>query len=270
MNEPVTPVPKVYAAIARVQELFSQSGLAKSRDNEQQHYKFRGIDDVYNMLSTYLVDAKLIIVPRVVSREHIDRITANGKPLIYTHAMIEYDFISVEDGSKVTAAMAGEAMDSADKSSNKAMSAAYKYLCLQTFCIPTEGDNDADATTHELAPVTKQPTARPVRDDQPGMSVAQHAKAIMAAADEAELKRAFAKAWKDYEDRTNPKVHTPNQIKLKETYDKRLDQLIAAAEPEPEQEPELEPPVEQPLKVDTTELRKEALKRLRSATGATE
>jgi hypothetical protein len=24
-------------------------------------------------------------------------------------------------------------------------------MCLQTFCIPTEGDNDADATTHELA-----------------------------------------------------------------------------------------------------------------------
>jgi len=23
---------------------------------------------------------------------------------------------------------------------------------MQTFCIPTEGDNDADATTHEVAP----------------------------------------------------------------------------------------------------------------------
>jgi hypothetical protein len=48
-------------------------------------------------------------------------------------------------------------MDSADKATNKAMSAAYKYACLQTFCIPTEGDNDADATTHQVAPAT--PTA---------------------------------------------------------------------------------------------------------------
>ena len=45
-------------------------------------------------------------------------------------------------------------MDSADKATNKAMSAAYKYACLQTFCIPTEGDNDADATTHDIAPRT--------------------------------------------------------------------------------------------------------------------
>jgi hypothetical protein len=30
------------------------------------------------------------------------------------------------------------------------MSAAYKYACMEVFCIPTEGDNDADGTTHEL------------------------------------------------------------------------------------------------------------------------
>lgn len=46
----------------------------------------------------------------------------------------------------------GEAMDSADKATNKAMSAAYKYAALMAFAIPTEGDNDADATTYEVAP----------------------------------------------------------------------------------------------------------------------
>jgi len=45
-------------------------------------------------------------------------------------------------------------MDSGDKATNKAMSAAYKYALMQTFAIPTEGDNDADATTHEVAPRT--------------------------------------------------------------------------------------------------------------------
>ena len=47
--------------------------------------------------------------------------------------------------------MYGEAMDSADKATNKAMSAAYKYLCMQVFCIPTEGMEDADSQTHEVA-----------------------------------------------------------------------------------------------------------------------
>jgi hypothetical protein len=42
-------------------------------------------------------------------------------------------------------------MDSGDKATNKAMSAAYKYMAMQLFCIPTEGDNDADSSTHEIA-----------------------------------------------------------------------------------------------------------------------
>jgi hypothetical protein len=48
-------------------------------------------------------------------------------------------------------------MDSGDKASNKAMSAAYKYAAFQAFCIPTEGDNDADSTTHEVVAATIDP-----------------------------------------------------------------------------------------------------------------
>jgi hypothetical protein len=48
-------------------------------------------------------------------------------------------------------------MDSGDKASNKAMSAAYKYAAFQAFCIPTEGDNDADSQTHEVAAATTDP-----------------------------------------------------------------------------------------------------------------
>jgi hypothetical protein len=33
------------------------------------------------------------------------------------------------------------------------MSAAYKYAAFQTFAIPTEADNDADAHTHEVSPL---------------------------------------------------------------------------------------------------------------------
>ena len=47
-------------------------------------------------------------------------------------------------------------MDSADKSTNKAMSAAYKYAAFQTFCIPVEGTPDADADTPEVSPVEGQ------------------------------------------------------------------------------------------------------------------
>jgi hypothetical protein len=63
---------------------------------------------------------------------------------------MEFNFVSALDGSKHTVKTFGEAMDSADKATNKAMSAAYKYAAFQAFCIPTEGDTDADATTHEV------------------------------------------------------------------------------------------------------------------------
>jgi hypothetical protein len=76
----------------------------------------------------------------------------------------EFDFVSTVDGSKHTAATFGEAMDSSDKATNKAMSAAFKYAAFMTFCIPTEGDNDADATSHEVAPKVEAPTG-PISDD---------------------------------------------------------------------------------------------------------
>jgi hypothetical protein len=40
-------------------------------------------------------------------------------------------------------------MDSSDKATNKAMSAAYKYAAFQAFAIPTEGDNDTENNTPE-------------------------------------------------------------------------------------------------------------------------
>jgi hypothetical protein len=64
---------------------------------------------------------------------------------------VRFDFVSADDGSMHEVVTFGEAMDSGDKATNKAMSAAYKYACMQAFCIPTEGDNDADAKTHEVA-----------------------------------------------------------------------------------------------------------------------
>ncbi len=70
---------------------------------------------------------------------------------------VEFDFVAAEDGSKHTVITVGEAMDSGDKASNKAMSAAYKYAAFQAFCIPTEGDNDADSQTHEVAAATTDP-----------------------------------------------------------------------------------------------------------------
>ena len=151
----------VFACIAAVSGEIAQSGIAKSRQNQQQGYSFRGIDDVYNALAPLLSKHGLVIIPRILGRELVERHTKTGGTLFNVTVEAEFDFVSIKDGSKVTARSFGEAMDSADKATNKAMSAAYKYTAFQTFCIPTEGDNDADATTHEVvskpAAVRRQP-----------------------------------------------------------------------------------------------------------------
>lgn len=148
----------VYKKIAAVSAAMAKEGISKSRSNQQQGYKFRGIDDTYNALAPLLAANELVILPRVLSREVAERITSKGGVLFYVTVEVEFDFVAASDGSKHTVKTYGEAMDSADKATNKAMSAAYKYAAMQAFCIPTEGDNDADAHTHEVAPRSAAPS----------------------------------------------------------------------------------------------------------------
>jgi len=141
---------KVYAAINAVSRDLSHDGIAKSRKNAMQGYNFRGIDDMYNALAIPLANHGLCILPRVISRLCEERQSQKGGALFYVTVECEFDFVAAEDGSKHTIKTYGEAMDSGDKATNKAMSAAYKYACFQAFSIPTESDNDADAYTHEV------------------------------------------------------------------------------------------------------------------------
>jgi hypothetical protein len=148
-----TEAPHVIRAMNAVKATLASEGIGKNRSNQQQGFKFRGIDDVLNALARVLSDELLVIVPHMTDRHLTERQTKNGGALFSVTITAHYTFVSAEDGSQFTVGpFYGEAMDSADKATNKAMSNAYKYMAIQTFCIPTEGDNDADATTHEVAP----------------------------------------------------------------------------------------------------------------------
>ena len=141
----------VYKAINAVQAELAKTGISKDRTNTQgSGYKFRGIDDVYNSVSPLLAKHGLCILPRVLTRNCAERQSKQGGALFYITVDVEFDFVSSEDGSKHTVKTFGEAMDSGDKATNKAMSAAYKYAVFMAFSIPTESDNDADLHTHEV------------------------------------------------------------------------------------------------------------------------
>ena len=141
---------KVYQAINAVQSDLSQTGIGKTQQNTQQRYNFRGIDDLYNALAPSLARNNLVIVPQMLERVVTEKPTRNGAMMSHVVVKVQYDFISSVDGSTHSIVMYGEAMDSADKATNKAFTAAYKYAAFQVFCIPTSGDNDADRNTHEI------------------------------------------------------------------------------------------------------------------------
>lgn len=122
--------------------------VSKGQTNQQQHFRYRGIDDAMNALYPVLAKHGLFITPEVLEQRREERTTKNGGNLIYSILKVKYTMYA-RDGSSVSAIVIGEGMDSADKSSNKAISAAMKYAIFQMFCIPTEDmrDNDPDKET---------------------------------------------------------------------------------------------------------------------------
>jgi hypothetical protein len=146
--------PKVYAAIAAVSAALAEKGVGKGRKNLQQGYAFRGIDDMYNALAPELSKAGLCILPRCLEREVVERRSQKDQALFYVTVTMEFCFVAAADGSThVVGPMYGEAMDSGDKATNKAMSAAYKYAVMQAFAIPVEGQSlDSEKDTHEVRP----------------------------------------------------------------------------------------------------------------------
>ena len=63
--------------------------------------------------------------------------------------VMEYTFFA-EDGSTVSCQMPSEGVDTSDKATNKALSAALKYCLIQTFCVPTEDMAEADLDNTQI------------------------------------------------------------------------------------------------------------------------
>ena len=136
--------PMIYGKIA---DCMRQLGaIGKDSRNIQQGFMYRGVDAVMNALNPVLTQNRMFCVPEVLEQHREERETRNGGNLIYSILRMRYTLYA-EDGSSVSAVVVGEGMDSADKSSNKAMSVAYKYAMFQIFSIPTEELVDPDGET---------------------------------------------------------------------------------------------------------------------------
>lgn len=164
---------KIYQSIIAVMEDVGAIGKEKK---SQQGFMYRGVDDVMNALNPAFIKHKIFMVPQIVEHRREDRTSTQAKALIYSVCTMKYT-VYAEDGSFVETITVGEAMDSGDKSMNKAMATAFKYACFQLFCIPTEEMTNAesngkpidpDSESHELAekPQRNKPEATRVNKKQ--------------------------------------------------------------------------------------------------------
>ena len=152
---------KMTAAMADI------GAISKSQTNQQQHFRYRGIDDAMNALYPILAKHGLFLVPEVLDQKREERTTKNGGNMIYSILKVRYTMYA-GDGSSVSAVVIGEGMDSADKSSNKAIAAAMKYAIFQMFCIPTEdmrNDDPDKETPPDSTPEKQQPDSAPMLMD---------------------------------------------------------------------------------------------------------
>lgn len=146
-----TKQPLIYKEIAAI--LNEVGAIGKDKKNVQQGFMFRGIDQVMNALHPLLAEFGVFVVPEVLETHREERTTKLGGNIIYTVHKVKYHFTAT-DGSEVCATVVGEGMDSADKSSNKAMAVAFKYACFQLLCIPTEEMAKDDPDNYSPEPST--------------------------------------------------------------------------------------------------------------------
>ena len=145
--------PLIYKKIIEV--MSDINAIGKDRRNQQQGFQFRGIDDVMNELHSSLAKCGVFVLPNVLEETRTTGKTSRGGDMFYTRLKINFGFYA-EDGSHVDAVVIGEAMDTGDKASNKALSIGLKYAMLQVFCIPTEDEKDPDAVSPQPAAGTMQ------------------------------------------------------------------------------------------------------------------
>jgi hypothetical protein len=130
-------------------EVMKEVGAVGKKDrNASQGFNFRGIDAVVNAVSPALQKHGVIVVPSVEDYEYSSvEIGKNRTVMGHVKLKVSYTFIGAS-GDAIKATVVGEAMDSGDKATAKAMSVAFRTALLQTLSLPTD-EPDPDSQSYE-------------------------------------------------------------------------------------------------------------------------
>ena len=150
----------IYEALAAVTREISP--IAKDQTNEQQRFKYRGIENFLNEIHNLYARHGIMVFTDVSDISETERTTKNNTLMFYPKATVTFTFMH-ESGSSHTATVIGSAMDSGDKGLNKCYSIAYKYALTFLHNVPTSVLSDPDGNT----PGDLKPSQQPQRQQQP-------------------------------------------------------------------------------------------------------
>lgn len=183
------------AVIKALSDVMAEVGAVKKGDfNEGQRFNFRGIDAVVNAVSPALRKHGVIVTPDVESIEYgTVEVGRNRTPMGHVRVVVRYTF-TAGDGSSVTATVPGEAMDSGDKATAKAMSVAFRTALLQALCLPTD-EPDPDSHSYERAPAQEVMTAEVLERAVAAIGKAENEEALQRVLDYAQAMSAPDEYW---------------------------------------------------------------------------
>jgi hypothetical protein len=140
--------PTIYACLASV--MADLTSIGKGDTNKEQGYAYRGLDLVLVAVAPVLRAHRLIVVPVVEGCEYAQvEIGRNKTAMTVCRVTVAYRWYGPA-GDFVESRVAAEAMDTADKSTAKAMAAAWRTALLQTLALPVQdahGITDAQLRT---------------------------------------------------------------------------------------------------------------------------
>lgn len=146
----------IYAAMSAVME--DVGSVAKTDRNTSQGFQFRGVDAVVNACSPALRKHGVVVLPNVLENTYGTVTTGkNNTAMGHAQVKVEYRFYGPA-GDHISAVVMGEAFDSGDKATAKAMSVAFRTALLQSLSLPTD-EPDPDALSYERS---TEPSTEPI------------------------------------------------------------------------------------------------------------
>ena len=116
-------------------------------------YSYAGEGDLIAALRPHCVEYGIVIHPLEVQQIHQDiYTTGKGNAMNRTAVVITYRFAHAPSDTHFDVTASGEGADVGDKSSNKAMTSAFKYALRQSFMIETGDDPDKTPSQPQAEP----------------------------------------------------------------------------------------------------------------------